>query len=79
MYEGIQSEVICTTRFDEKSDLRMTYLGRVDTTRANIITSQVEQWLILSNIVNYVQYDRWPRNFYDLDIKTIDQKSHRKI
>ena len=35
MYEGIQSEVICTTRFDEKSDLRMTYLGRVDTTRAS--------------------------------------------
>ena len=47
--------------------------------RENIITSQMEQWSICSNIVNYVQYDGHPRNFYDLDIKTIDQKSHRKI
>ena len=39
----------------------------------------MEQWLILSNKLNYVQYDRYPRNFYDLDIKTVDQKGHRKI
>ena len=29
----------------------------------NIITSQMEQWSILSNIVNYVQYDRHPKIF----------------
>ena len=28
MYEGIQSEVISSTRFDENSDLSTTYLGR---------------------------------------------------
>ena len=39
----------------------------------------MEQWSILSNIVNYVQYDRHSRYFYDLDIKTLDQKRHRKI
>ena len=39
----------------------------------------MEQWSILSNIVNYVQYDRHPRNFNDLDIKTIDQKNQEKI
>ena len=39
----------------------------------------MEQWSILSNKVNDVQYDRHPRNVYDLDIKAIDQKSHRKI
>ena len=44
-----------------------------------MITSQMEQWSILCNVFNYVQYDRHPRNFYNLDIKTIDQKSHRKI
>ena len=43
------------------------------------ITSQMEQWSILSNIVNYVQYDGYPRNVYDLDIKPIDHKSHKKI
>ena len=40
-----------------------------------MITSQVEQWSILSN----VQYDRNPKNFYDLDLKAIDQKNHSKI
>ena len=33
MYDGIQSEILSTTRFDENSDLSTTYLGRVDTTR----------------------------------------------
>ena len=28
MYEGIQAEVVNTTRFDEKSELSMTYVGR---------------------------------------------------
>ena len=39
----------------------------------------MEQLLILSNVVHYVQYNRYPQTFYDLDIKTMDQKSHRKI
>ena len=28
MYEGIQSEIVSTTRFDENFDLSTTYLGR---------------------------------------------------
>ena len=47
--------------------------------RENIITSQMERWPILSNVVYYVKYDRHPKNFYNLDINTIDQKSHNKI
>ena len=26
-----------------------------------------------------MQCDRHPKNLYDLDIKTVDQKSHKKI
>ena len=33
VYEGIQSEIVNTTRFDENSDLGTTYLGRSDKTR----------------------------------------------
>ena len=39
----------------------------------------MEQWSILSNVVNYVEYDRHPRNIYDLDVRTIDLKIHKKI
>ena len=31
-YEGIKSEIVDTTRFDENSDLSMTYLGRTNMT-----------------------------------------------
>ena len=47
--------------------------------KENIVPSQMEKWSILSNVVNYVQYDRHPKKFYALDIKTYDSKSHRKI
>ena len=33
VYEGIRSEIVNTTRFDENSDLSTTYLGKSDKTR----------------------------------------------
>ena len=33
IYEGIQSKIVNTTRFDENSDLSTTYLGKSDKTR----------------------------------------------
>ena len=35
--------------------------------RENVITSQMEQWSKLSYVDNYVEYDKDPKNFYDLD------------
>ena len=32
-----------------------------------------------SNVINYVQYDRHPKNIYNLDIRVVDQKNHKKI
>ena len=40
MYEGIQSQVISTSSFDENSDLSTAYLGRIDITRASMIKVQ---------------------------------------
>ena len=45
IYEGIQSEVICTTRFNANSDLSTTYLGRTDITRASNFKTE-EKFLI---------------------------------
>ena len=33
MYEGVHADVVCTTRFDENSDLSMMYLGKTRMTR----------------------------------------------
>ena len=40
MYVGIQSELIITIRFDERSDLHVTYLGRIVITRASKIKAE---------------------------------------
>ena len=49
IYDGIQSQRLSTTRFDENSDLSTIYLGRVDTARASKIKAEEmlprsEQW-----------------------------------
>ena len=37
MYQGIQSEILNTTRFDENSDLSTTYLGKSNRSKNNKI------------------------------------------
>ena len=39
-YEGIQSEISQVTRFDENTDLSMTYLGRIGQTRKSVIRAE---------------------------------------
>ena len=62
---------------DEGNPYHNIIINNID--REDIVTSQMEQWLILINVVNYVQYESNPKNFYDLDVKAIDQKNHKKI
>ena len=40
VYEGIQTEVVNTTGFDENSDLSMTYLGRSDRARSDKLKAE---------------------------------------
>ena len=45
--------------------------------RDNTILLQTEQWSVLCNLVNNIQYDRQLKNFCNLDVKAVDQKSHK--
>ena len=40
--------------------------------------SQMEQRSILSNVINYIQYDRNPSDYFKLNIKAPGEKNHRK-
>ena len=40
MYEGIQLEILSTSRFDENSDISTTYLGKVDKSKNNKIKAE---------------------------------------
>ena len=35
--------------------------------------SKMEQWSILSNLINYVQYTKNPQNFHAMSIKPINK------
>ena len=35
------------------------------------LLAQIEQWSILSNTLNYIQYDRHPKNYYNLGISAV--------
>ena len=35
--------------------------------------SQMEQWSILSNVINYVQYNKNPKNFHTMSVKPINK------
>ena len=36
------------------------------------LLAQMEQWSILSNTLNYIQYDKHPKNFHNLGISTVN-------
>ena len=40
--------------------------------------SQMEQWSILSNMVNDIQYDRHPKNFYSLNIRAVNKEKYKR-
>ena len=40
MYEGIRSEVVCTTKFYRNSYLSTMYLGRIDMTSSDKIKAE---------------------------------------
>ena len=41
----------------------------------------MEQWSILSNVINYVQYSKVPKNFHNVTIKpvNINNRINKKI
>ena len=41
VYEGIQSEIVSATRFDENSNLSMTYLGRTNKENKDKLRAEV--------------------------------------
>ena len=38
----------------------------------------MEQWSILSNVVNYVQYDKHPKNFHNLNISAVNKEKYKR-
>ena len=38
----------------------------------------MEQWSALSHVVNYVQYDKHPKNFHSLNVSTMNKEKYKR-
>ena len=55
-------------------ELIVNNAGKIET-----VLSQMEQWSILSSIVNYIQYDRHPKDFHNLNISAVNKDKYKKL
>ena len=53
-------------------ELIVNNAGKIETT-----LSQVEQWSILSNVINYVQYDKHSKNFHTVPARHINKTRNK--
>ena len=58
-------------RMDDNSGVENPYKELIvnNASRVDDALTQIEQWSILSNIINYVQYSKNPKNFHSMIIK----------
>ena len=69
--QDIELDKMDDTSGDENlyGELIVNNAAKVETT-----LSQMEQWSILSNVINYVQYDNPPKNFHALSVKPVNKE-----
>ena len=62
-------------KMDNTSDEENPYRELIVNNAEKIETtlSQLEQWSILSNVINYVQYDQNPKNLHTMSIKSVNK------
>ena len=51
-----------------------------NTEKIEPLLAQMEQWSILSNMLNYIHYDRYPRNYHTLSISAVNKcRNHTDV
>ena len=64
---------------EEENPYKTMILNDCEQSSINIHTSQLEPWSILSNDIHYVEYNRNLIYYYELDVKALGPKSHKRI
>ena len=49
-----------------------------NTEKIETVLFQMGQWSILSNIVNYIQYDKHSKNFHNLNIRAVNKEKYER-
>ena len=64
--EGIETDKLgnYNNNLEEEEDINLYHeIIPTKLEKDDAIKTQMEQWSLLSNVVNHVQYDRHPKNF----------------
>ena len=74
MHQEIEQERE-STRIDDTSGETNPYKEFIvnNVEKIEPLLTQMEQWSILSNTLNYIQYDRYPKNYYSLGISAVNK------
>ena len=64
---------------EEESPYQFMIVNDFEKINVNINISQMEQWSILNNVMNNVQYNRSPNDYYKLDIRALEPKNNNRI
>ena len=66
---------------DDKSGDKNPYKELIvnNTIKRDRATLQMEQWSILSNVINYVQYSKNPKDFHAMTIKPVNNRRLNSI
>ena len=80
MKEEIDPDVEELDRIDDNSGDENPYRELIvnNACKVESMLSQMEQWSILSNVINYVQYSKKPKNFHAMLIKPINKNKINK-
>ena len=72
--QDIELDKIDDTSGDENPyrELIVNNAGKIETT-----SSQIEQWSILSNVINYKQYDKWLKNFHTMSLRPVNKTKNK--
>ena len=46
--------------------------------RVETVLSQMEQWSIMGNVINYIQYDKHPMNYHSLTISAVNKEKCKR-
>ena len=92
IYKKVQTDEIINTDTIQQEIEQEEQLNRIDDTNSEInpyqelivnntervdpLMTQMEQWSILSNVLNYVQHDRYYTSIHTLDVKMVNK--HKK-
>ena len=72
--KDIELDKMDNTSGDENPyrELIVNNAGKIETT-----LSQMEQWAILSIVINYVQYNRNPKTFHTMSIRPVNKTKYK--